>query len=427
MLLAFIVGISYMGLGFVTPLQTLYGRQMGATSAEIGLIAAAPLLTGFLAAPLLGHAIDYFGCRAVLCTGLSLHAFLFLTYGFVHIPFWLIMLRAIEGLAIVCILPPARTLMNTLAPHTRQAEALGLLSATQMGGTLIGPLCGTLLATQVGFLSSFLSASVTLEISSIIAIFFLPPNAPPSSLKTTIIDPQFLSKDLFTHPLLLAYTLKGVLSASQGVILAIWSIYMQMRGASLFLIGLTWALYSLPIMLITPFAGRYSDSRGRFLPIAFGLIAYSIIYSLYGLSPPLLWIVIVSFLEGIIAATVLTALDGFLADNMLTHKRGSTQAIFETAGNIGSFLAAIAAGLLYTLSPGAPFFMMGILFLFIAALVLFPNARHLLTRSQRPSRSWQNGLYNICMQKKHRRKRKKCKKYKAYVRSKKHKRSKKRR
>jgi MFS family permease len=204
MLLAFIVGISYMGLGFVMPLQTLYGRQIGATSTEIGLLAAAPLLTGFLVAPLIGHGIDHFGCRAVLWSGLSLHAFLFLAYVFVHIPTWLIVLRATEGIAIVCILPPARSLINTLAPNTRQGEALGLLSATQMGGTLIGPLCGTLLASQVGFVPSFLCAALLLGLSALVARFFLPRQASLTSLKTTIVGSQSLSKDLFTRPLILA-------------------------------------------------------------------------------------------------------------------------------------------------------------------------------------------------------------------------------
>src|SRR5436853_220883 len=89
-LLTFIVGISFMGLGFVIPLQTLYGRQIGATSTEIGLMTAAPLLTGFLVAPLIGRTIDRLGQRRVLWSGLSLHALLFLAYALVHMPIWLI-------------------------------------------------------------------------------------------------------------------------------------------------------------------------------------------------------------------------------------------------------------------------------------------------------------------------------------------------
>ncbi len=377
-LLTFTIGISYMGLGFVMPLQTLYSRQIGATSTEIGLMTAAPLLTGFLVVPLIGRTIDHLGHRTVLWSGLSLHACLFLAYTLVHIPTWLIVLRATEGITIVCILPPARSLMNTLAPDTRQGEALGLLSAAQMGGILIGPLFGTLFATQVGFIPSFLCAGLLLGVSALAARFFLPQQASPS-LKTGRVGPWSLSKDLFTCPLILAYSLKGVLSTLQGVALAVWSIYMQDRGALLPLIGLTWALYSIPIILIAPFAGRYSDRHGRFLPIAFGLIAYSITYSLYGFYIPLAWIVVISFSEGIIAAVVITALDGFLADSMPMHKRGHIQAIFGAAGNAGSFLGAIAAGLLYTLAPGIPFLMMSVLFLSIGGIVHLPRIRQLLT------------------------------------------------
>lgn len=369
-LLTLVVGISYMGLGFVMPLQALYGRQIGATSTEIGFIVAAPLLTGFVVAPLIGHMIDRFGPRTMLWSGLFLHAFLFLTYVFVHMAIWLIVLRAIEGVAMVCILPSARSLMNALAPKTRQGEALGLLSAAQMAGILIGPLCGTLLAFQIGFSASFISASIFLLSGALLAVFFLTKEVHSATVKTRIVRPQALSSELFTRPLILVYSIKGVLAASQGVILAIWSVYMQDRGASLPLIGLTWALYSAPIMLIAPFAGRYSDRHGRFLPIFLGLMTYIIVYSLYGLHIPLVWVVVVSCCEGIIAAIVMTAVDGFLADRMVIHRRGSIQAVVGAAENAGSCFGAIAAGLLYTLAPGMPFFMMSLFYLGISGAVL---------------------------------------------------------
>jgi hypothetical protein len=54
LLLALIVSMSYLGLGFIMPLRALYGRTVGASSGEIGLMAASFLLAGFLAAPLMG-------------------------------------------------------------------------------------------------------------------------------------------------------------------------------------------------------------------------------------------------------------------------------------------------------------------------------------------------------------------------------------
>src|SRR2546423_1691985 len=45
------VGVSFLGLGLVMPLRALYGRQLGASSTEIGLMTTSFLLAGFLATP----------------------------------------------------------------------------------------------------------------------------------------------------------------------------------------------------------------------------------------------------------------------------------------------------------------------------------------------------------------------------------------
>src|SRR5436309_5659411 len=48
LMLVIIVGISFLGLGLVMPLRALYGRQIGASSTEIGLMTVSYLLAGLL-------------------------------------------------------------------------------------------------------------------------------------------------------------------------------------------------------------------------------------------------------------------------------------------------------------------------------------------------------------------------------------------
>jgi len=109
------VGVSYLGLGLVMPLRALYGRQIGASSAEIGLMTTSFLLAGFLATPGIGWLSDRSGYKNVLWIGLLLHAVLMIAYIFVQDPVMLIGLRGLEGIASVSVLPPARAMMNTLA------------------------------------------------------------------------------------------------------------------------------------------------------------------------------------------------------------------------------------------------------------------------------------------------------------------------
>jgi MFS family permease len=97
LILALIVGLSYIGLGFLGPLYALYGREIGATNWEIGLMSSAFLLAGFIATPLIGWLADWVGPRPVLGVGLCLHALITLSYIPLHSPSLIIGLRALEG------------------------------------------------------------------------------------------------------------------------------------------------------------------------------------------------------------------------------------------------------------------------------------------------------------------------------------------
>ncbi len=370
LLLAATVGVSFLGLGFVMPLRALYGRQIGATSGEIGLMASVALLTGFLAAPGIGWLSDRFGHRTILWIGVLAHALLVLAYIPVGDPVLLIGLRGLEGIAIVSVLPPARALMNTLAPRSRQGEALALVSSAQMAGILMGPTAGTILASRVGYTPSFLLASIPLFTGAACALLFLPGRAAAHAAADGALATPAAS--LFTSPLLLAYGLGAVYAVTNGVIQAIWSIYMADAGASLPLIGLSYTVFALPAGLLGPIAGRLSDRRGRYQPILIGMCGYAAIYVAFGLGVSPLWLVLLSGVEGVAAAFVGGALNGLLADALPAGARGKGQANFSAAQTAGSFVGATASGFLYALSPRAPFVATGVVFAAGAAALLLP-------------------------------------------------------
>lgn len=367
------------------PLRALYAQRIGASSVEIGFMASAALLTGFLAAPGIGWLGDRFGQRTVLWLGVLTHALLVLAYIPISDPILLIGLRGLEGIAIMAVVPPARALMNALAPASRQGEALGLLSSSQMVGILMGPAVGTLLASQVGYTQAFAVAAIPLFLGAVAARIFLP--AREAHAVGTGAAAPVLFGALFTAPLVLVYLLSAVLGVTSGVIQAIWSIYMLAHGASLPAIGLSYTAYAIPTGLLTPLAGRLSDRRGRYRPVVASLVLYAAIYVVFGLpfvSP--LWLILLSAIEGFAAAVANSALSGLLADVMPAGARGKVQANFSAASTAGSFAGATAAGFLYAIAPGAPFIIAGGLFLVVAvALIQPPLARQFPASAATPT------------------------------------------
>jgi MFS family permease len=225
----------------------------------------------------------------------------------------LITLRALEGVSAAGVLTPARALMNTVAPPDRYGEALGLVTTARYVGILAGPAVGTLLASGVGYTPAFLAASGVLTLTALAVFIVLRPHAhvtPTAAARTPVFSSGF------TGSLTVAYGLAVVLAWPQGVTPAIWSLYMQDRGASLLLIGLSYTTCALTASALAPLAGRFSDRYGGWRPIVTGLVLSGVVYCVYGLRLPPGWIVALALVEGAGLAVARVATDGFLADHV---------------------------------------------------------------------------------------------------------------
>ncbi len=383
LLLVVIVGISYLGLGFISPLRALYGREVGASSAEIGLMAAAAMLSGILATPAIGRLGDRLGQKRVLWVGLLMHALLTLAYIPAQHPFWLILIRALEGVAIASVLPPARALANHLAPADRQAEALGVLGAAKTVGILIGPAVGSVLAAQAGYAPSFLLASAPLVLGALATLVFLPHQAArrtSTEAGDTRSGPARGAAQLFTRPLVLAYVMGFVLALNGGIGMAIWSLFMSDHGASLPVIGLSYTTFAVPIIVLAPLSGRISDRYGRYWPAVVGFALCALVFGLYSLPLSPWWIVIISGFEGIPVAIAGSAADGLLADATPAEARSRVQANFGAAGNAGSLVAATGAGFLYAFAPGVPFLALAVCYVGMSLALLLPALARLFAQ-----------------------------------------------
>ena len=372
LLLAAIVGGSFLGLGFIMPLRALYARSIGSTAVEIGLMTTSYLLASFLIAPLIGRLTDRLGASRLLWIGLLGHAIVVVAYLGAHAPALLLALRAAEGVTAAAVIPPARALINRLAPAARQGEALGLLSASQEAGILLGPAAGAFLASQVGYTPSFLIGGGGLLLAALAALVCLPRERGGATAGATFQRPGLAARGTFSRPLVLAYSLTGLIALPHGVMMALWSIYMLDRGASLPLIGLTYTAAALPGLLLAPLAGRWSDRRGRYWPIALSTVAIGAIYVVYGLPLAPVVLLVTCAVEGLILTVGRVALDGFLADVTPDGLQGRVQANFAATTAAGRLVGSAGAGLLYIIGPGVPWAVGGIICALVGVALFLP-------------------------------------------------------
>jgi DHA1 family multidrug resistance protein-like MFS transporter len=386
------VGISYLGFGLVSPLRTLYARSEGASGGEVGLMGAAYLFSGFIFLFPFGWLSDRMNRVNLIVGGLLAHMVITILYSMTTSGELFIALRFAEGISTAAVMPAARATLADLVPRGRNGEAFGLMGAALMFGMLGGPPVGTFLAEAFGYMAAYwLAAAMFLPAVALVLYAFRnyhqaslqQANLKQASLNAAKLDglrtepeggpievPDTRPESLWTVPLVMGCLFRVALGIGPGLAITVWSIYMADLGFSLVLIGWTYTVYAVPMLLVSPSAGRFSDRYGRLLMMFAGGLFLGVLWVLYGLVTAFVAFIILGIVEGSLDAIARTANDGYLADHSPAGKRGKAQAIFNAATQFGSLFGAVASGFLYEVNKTLPFIVLGIFQFVLTALCL---------------------------------------------------------
>ncbi len=151
---------------------------------------------------------------------------------------------------------------------------------------------------------------------------------------------------LFNRGLIAVLVINAGGNFAAGTYDVIWSLFLQGLGAGIGFIGLTFAVFGLPILLLSPMAGRFVDRNGSFGFIVLGSILPAITGFLYtrlvdpGLAIPLTLVEATGF------ALLNPALYSVVAANSPTGRSSTAQGIFGAAGTVGFIVASLVSGVL---------------------------------------------------------------------------------
>ena len=138
--------------------------------------------------------------------------------------------------------------------------------------------------------------------------------------------------------------------------------------AGLDLIGLTFAMFGLPILVFSPYAGRLADRRGVLWFIVFGSILPFVTGLTYTIiSDPLLAVPLI-LIEATGFAFLNPALYAVVAANSPPGRSSTAQGLFGAAGTLGFIVASVTTGVLAEQSILLPFYTFSSIMLVTLAL-----------------------------------------------------------
>ena len=154
------------------------------------------------------------------------------------------------------------------------------------------------------------------------------------------------------------FTIGG--SFAFGTYEVIWSLYLQRLGAGLELIGFTFAMFALPILVLSPWFGRRVDRSsltpflvaGTSLPVAAAL-AYTVIRD------PLLSVPLI-LVESTGAAVGGPAVYTVIASGSPVGRSSTAQGIVGASGTLAFVVASLAAGAAAGIDIRLPFYLFAV-------------------------------------------------------------------
>jgi MFS family permease len=399
-------GTIWVGFGALLPILPIYFTEHGVDLPTLGVVVAAWPAARLVGEPLFGWVADRGPRKAMMVIGLLLAAVFAVAPLFVVGPAAFIILRALSGLSASIYDPAARGYLVDANPPERHGELFGLYGAAQMGGLMIGPAIGGIAAAITNQPTVvFWVAGLAILVSAGLVAARVPKVARPAVAAPVAVaaagpetaagaGPERAAADgLNTEPVaeagegrparLVNRLLIAALAFNVGSYFAggtyevVWSLYMTELGASLGLIGVTFFTFALPILVLSPFFGRFIDREGGFFALVIGMAGVGICGLLYPAVPEIWFMAALGIVEGTAFALASPALFLLVARASPPDRSSTAQGIFGAAGTMGTIVASLAAGALAAEDLTYPFYATGIAALSSLALGLIIGRRQL--------------------------------------------------
>lgn len=352
----------WVGFGALLPILPLWITEHGTDLPTLGIVIAAWPAARLVFEPIFGRLADTGPRKVMMVLGLVLASVFAVLPLFITGPLAFIVLRALAGMAAAMYDPAARGYLMDANPPERQGEMFGMYAAAQMGGLMLGPVVGGVVAGVVNEPAVvFWVAGIALLVSAVVVVGRVPEIghravAPAAQPADDGLDPAGRPVRLFNVLLIAALVMNAGSYFAGGTYEVVWSLYLTSLGADLATIGLTFASFGLPILLLSPFTGRLIDRAGGYRPLVGGMLIVALCGAVYPLVEEIWWVVLLGLAEGTGFAFAAPALYSLVARAAPPGRSSSAQGVFGAAGTIGTIAASLAAGVLASFDLRAPFF-----------------------------------------------------------------------
>lgn len=331
--------ILMLGYAAVFTLLAEMRNSFGFSETAIGAIAGSAFLAGFFVQLLLSRFADSGHGNLMMRLGMVMSALGVAWMCFAEgLTAW-IAARVLLGMGAGCVRPALRRMAFVKNPDNA-GESLGRIAAWEMVGFLVGPVMASVLFELAGIRAPF-AAILILLIA--IAPFVIRIEIPGS--EAPMKNPMMT---LIRRPAMQSCLAMGVaFYLAVGVFDAIWAVFISDLGASQLYIGITMSLFTLPMMIIAPYAGGMASRRNVMSLLTVTMTAALAMMMTYGFITSIWWICLPLLVHAVVDAISMPATQLAVGYASGENAIAAGQGLFGAAGLLVAAFASIGSGYIY--------------------------------------------------------------------------------
>ena len=347
------------GIFAVVPVLPLYLRDRGVGFGTVGLIVGSQFVVSFALQYPMGRLADRFGRRRFLVAGALIFAIA--NGGFVMpLPVaGMLLLRALQGLGVALFLPAASALVADLSTPERRGRAYGWLQAARISGLTAGPAIVGIVALA-GRLRVFEATAILELVAALVLAVTIPAHI--TRHQDDLPDHAHTVETLAAMRRKQRMTFIGVASVMAGFTFlfgsysTVWPLFMRGIGASDATVGLSFTLFGLPLLVVTPVAGWAADHFDRRRLALLGYAGGGVCAPLFPLIRSIPLVLVVGVVEATMLAFTDPAIGALLMEDVPSQRRAGVQGGIFAVESFAEAAGAMSGGFLFGLGAAVPFF-----------------------------------------------------------------------
>jgi len=164
----------YLGLTVVSPLMSIYGKQLGASGIWLGIFFSSFAVSRAIFMPFTGWFSDRRGRKNIMIAGLILYGIVSILYTLARNIYELTLVRFTHGFASAMVIPVAAAYIGDICPKGKEATYMGRFTMSEFIGWAMGPVIGGALATIWNIKSVFYVMTALVAVTFALILLLVP-------------------------------------------------------------------------------------------------------------------------------------------------------------------------------------------------------------------------------------------------------------